>query len=102
MKKVTCPCGSEFKSHSDDELVTVVQAHAQRFHDKTLTRERILDEAVEIEGLLMQKVVCPPCGAEFKTHDEHELVEMVRRHAKSQHHKDLTQEEILRAATIVS
>lgn len=102
MKKVTCPCGSEFKSHTDDELVALVQEHAMRFHNETLTREHILDVAVQVEGFVMHKVVCPPCGAEFVTHDELELVEMVQRHAKTQHAKDLTREDILRTATVVA
>ncbi len=38
----------------------------------------------------MKKVVCP-CGAEFKTHTEDEIVEHVSMHVKSAHRKDYPQ-----------
>jgi predicted small metal-binding protein len=45
----------------------------------------------------MKKATCPPCGAEFKVEDTDELVEIVQRHAKTQHNKGLAREETLKA-----
>jgi predicted small metal-binding protein len=103
MKKVTCPpCGAEFKSHSDDELVALVQNHAKVFHRHDLSRDHILQEAIVVGGEpALKTVVCPPCGAEFKTHNDDELVEMVQQHAKAAHGKTLPREEILKVARVV-
>jgi len=32
MKKITCPCGAEFKTHSVDELYEIAQIHAATVH----------------------------------------------------------------------
>ena len=100
MKKVTCPpCGAEFKIHSDDELVAIVQKHAKTFHQHNLTRDHILEEAIVVgQDPVMKKVVCPPCGAEFKSHSDDELVEITQKHAKTFHHHEVTREEILKPA----
>ncbi len=102
MKKVICPpCGAEFKSHSDDELVEMVQGHAKTFHQHDITRDHILKEAVVIgQEAALKKVACP-CGSEFKTHDDNELVELVQKHAKTAHSKTLSREDILKAAKVV-
>jgi predicted small metal-binding protein len=103
MKKVICPpCGAEFQSLSDNELVEMVQHHAKTLHQHDITRDHILKEAIVIGQLPeLRKVVCPPCGAEFKTHDENELVAVVQKHAKTAHGKTLSREEILNVAKVV-
>jgi len=46
MKSVTCPCGFEVKDHNTDELVKIVQLHAEQSHKKDypqgMTREQVL------------------------------------------------------------
>ena len=102
MKKVICPpCGAEFKSHNDDELVEVVQQDAKTFHQHDITRDRILKEAVVIGQEPVLRTVACPCGSEFKTHDENELVELVQKHAATAHSKALSREEILKATKVV-
>ena len=47
----------------------------------------------------MKKITCPPpCGAEFKVHDDHELVEITQKHAKTKHNKDVSREDVLKMA----
>ncbi len=47
----------------------------------------------------MKRVTCPaPCGAEFKVHEDNELVEIVQKHAKTKHNKDVSREDVLRMA----
>ncbi len=47
----------------------------------------------------MKRVMCPPpCGSEFKVHDDNELVEIVQRHAKAKHNKNISREEIMKMA----
>ena len=101
MKKVDCPpCGAEFATHSDDELVEIVQKHAKTFHQHDVTRDQILKEAVVVgSGPALKKLVCPPCGAQFKSHNENELIEIAQTHAKRYHQHDVPREEIVKAMT---
>jgi predicted small metal-binding protein len=41
-KKVTCDCGKTMRAPSDEELVVVVQKHAQDVHNLPLTRDQVL------------------------------------------------------------
>ena len=102
MKKVICPpCGAEFATHNDDELVEVVQKHAKKFHRHDVTREHILKEAIVVgQEPVLKKLVCPPCGAQFKSHSEDELVEIAQTHAKRFHQHNVPREEILKAITV--
>lgn len=102
MKKVVCPpCGAEFATHNDDELVEVVQKHAKKFHQHDVTRDHILKEAIVVApGSGLKKLVCPPCGAQFKSHSEDELIEIAQTHAKRYHQHDVPREEMLKAITV--
>ena len=104
MKKVVCPpCGAEFATHSDDELVEVVQKHAKTFHKHDVSRDQILKEAIVVAPgpePALKKLVCPPCGAQFKSHSEDELVEIAQAHAKRYHQHDVPREEIVKAITV--
>lgn len=45
-KKVSCDCGWEFESDSDDKLVSAVQDHAKSVHNmEGVTREQALAQA---------------------------------------------------------
>lgn len=52
MKAVTCPCGFEVKDHNTDELVKIVQLHAEQTHKKDypkgMTREQVLQMARDV------------------------------------------------------
>lgn len=41
-KVVKCPCGWNFSSENDDELVTEVQKHGKEVHDMAASREEVL------------------------------------------------------------
>ncbi len=41
-KKVTCDCGKTMRAANDDELVTIVQQHAENVHNMKLTRDQVL------------------------------------------------------------
>ncbi|MSQ09863.1 MAG: DUF1059 domain-containing protein [Dehalococcoidia bacterium] len=41
-KVITCPCGWNVRSDSDDELVRQVEAHAKEVHSQSPKREEIL------------------------------------------------------------
>jgi predicted small metal-binding protein len=41
-KKVACDCGKTFTERNDEELVRVVQKHAQDVHRMDLSREQVL------------------------------------------------------------
>ncbi len=42
-----------------------------------------------------KKVECdPPCGFVVKSHDEREVIDLVRQHAKKAHKMDLTEKDI--------
>lgn len=50
MKVVHCPCGTDVKGETDDELVASVEQHVQEEHpDKvgSMSREQILEGAHE-------------------------------------------------------
>lgn len=34
MKKVSCPCGAEFKTHTEEEMLEIVNVHVRRSHPK--------------------------------------------------------------------
>jgi len=34
MKKITCPCGAEFKSHTLEEITEIVNLHVRHAHSK--------------------------------------------------------------------
>ena len=34
MKKISCACGAEFKTHTTEELIEIVNVHAKRSHPK--------------------------------------------------------------------
>ena len=44
-KKVTCECGKEFRSASDDQLVSDVQKHAREVHNMEMSREQVMSMA---------------------------------------------------------
>lgn len=49
----------------------------------------------EVKEKELKKVECDPaCGFMIKDHDEKELIEMVKKHVKKAHGKDLTDKEI--------
>lgn len=52
MKAVTCPCGFEVKDHNTDEMVKIVQLHAEQTHKKDypkgMTREQVLQMARDV------------------------------------------------------
>ncbi len=42
-----------------------------------------------------KKISCePPCGFEVKSHDEKEVIELARQHAKKAHNKDVPEKDI--------
>lgn len=49
----------------------------------------------------MKKVICPPCGAEFSSDSDEDLVKKVQEHAKTFHGETLSREDILKAAKVV-
>ncbi len=34
MKKLTCPCGAEFKTHTEEEMYEIANVHVKRSHPK--------------------------------------------------------------------
>lgn len=51
--------------------------------------------AQEVKEKELKKVECDPmCGFMIKDHDEKELIEMVKKHVKNTHGKDLSDKEI--------
>lgn len=38
MKKIMCPCGAEFKSHTVEEIVEIANVHAKHAHSKDYPR----------------------------------------------------------------
>ncbi|MDR7401823.1 MAG: DUF1059 domain-containing protein [Armatimonadota bacterium] len=34
MKKVSCPCGAEFTTHTEEEMVEIVNLHVRRSHPR--------------------------------------------------------------------
>jgi predicted small metal-binding protein len=45
MKKVSCPCGAEFKTHTEDELVEIINVHARRAHPNDYPKGVAREEA---------------------------------------------------------
>ena len=41
-KVVKCPCGWNYSSESDDELVAEVQKHGKEVHDMAASKEEVL------------------------------------------------------------
>jgi hypothetical protein len=41
-KRVSCDCGKVIQEKTDDDLVRVVQQHAQDVHRMEMTREQVL------------------------------------------------------------
>ena len=37
-KVVSCPCGETIRGETDDELVSLVQAHGKEVHDQEVSR----------------------------------------------------------------
>ena len=49
----------------------------------------------ECHGRSMKKIECPsPCNFSVKSHDEKEIVEMVKQHAKKSHNMEISEKEI--------
>ncbi len=40
MKKVSCDCGAEFKTHNEEELYQIVKLHSKNTHNMDATREQ--------------------------------------------------------------
>ncbi len=51
-----------------------------------------VDGALRKEGSAVKKVTCD-CGAEFKTHTEDELYEIIKIHGKTSHKMDIKRED---------
>ena len=44
----------------------------------------------------MKKVECPsPCNFSVKSHDEKEIIEMAKRHAKKSHNMEISEKELM-------
>ena len=50
MKKITCPspCGAEFKVHTIDELIEVVNVHVKRAHSKDFPKGVSREDVVKM------------------------------------------------------
>jgi predicted small metal-binding protein len=50
---------------------------------------------VSVMAEAMKKIECPsPCNFSVKSHDEKEIVEMVKLHAKKSHNMEISEKEI--------
>lgn len=41
-KQVSCDCGKVIREEGDEQLVKLVQKHAQEVHNMSMTREQVL------------------------------------------------------------
>jgi hypothetical protein len=48
MKKITCPCGAEFKTHTADELVEIANIHVTHVHKKDYPQGLPRDEVLKM------------------------------------------------------
>jgi predicted small metal-binding protein len=75
------------------KLFTALLAGALAFGIVTVARSAATATAQEKPAL--KSVSCPPeCGFMVRSHDEHELVEIVKAHAKEKHGLTLTDQQV--------